>query len=228
MKAQHEAAKAEQQRKACSEQERAETEATTNVNRIKDLEDQVAQKDQERDKWSAMYHSAISSAQEAETANKKQVQELQAEISRRDTDIANSNSELGKLHTEVDRRDTNITNLAIEVERLQREIDHLQPKVFDEVGDDDVQILSITYGSRVYYDSVTGDFNNLVPAFKDAARNQYSFSVCNGLFKDDPYPGRHKTMVIVYRYNRTGSTRRLRTLTAWEDGQAKFDDLNCP
>ncbi|KAJ5715708.1 uncharacterized protein N7483_012889 [Penicillium malachiteum] len=206
LKAQHEAAKAEQQVKARSEKERGEAAATNNESRIKDLEGQMEQKDRERDEWSAKYHSAISSAQETETANNKRIQEFQAEISRRDTDIANSNSELGKL---------------------QGEINNLRPKVFDEVGDEDVQILSVTYGTRVFYDSGTRDFNNLLPAFKDAARSGYRFGVNNGLFKDDPNPGHYKSMVIVYRYNRSGSTRRLRTLTGWEDGdKVKFDDWN--
>jgi hypothetical protein len=114
-----------------------------------------------------------------------------------------------------------------QIQELRAEINRLQHKVFDDVQDEDVQILSINYGSKTYYDTGCGDTKGLLPAFKNAARAQSRFRVHNGLFDHDPNPGHQKSMVVVYRYNMPGVTRRVRTMTGWENGpEVKFDDFN--
>ncbi|CAI7660111.1 unnamed protein product [Penicillium glandicola] len=181
-----------------------------------ELENQLKNAKGENEALKAQHVSA--EAERLQSTNKEATQKVQAERER-DEWVTKYNSAV------VSAQQTNKAQNK-QIQDLRTEIERLQPKVFDEVQDEDVQILSITYGSRIYYDTRAGDINGLLPAFKNAARGQNWFTVSNGLFRDDPNVGHYKSMVIVYRYNRPGVTRRLRTLTGWEEGsQVKFDDF---
>lgn len=113
-----------------------------------------------------------------------------------------------------------------QINDLRNERRNLEYKVLDELLNEDVQILAITYGSRIYYDSGTADYKNVVPGFKSAAREGRSFRVCNELFNDDPNQNHSKSLIIVYRYNRPGTARRIRTLAGWEGNHVGFDSWN--
>ncbi|KAJ5887308.1 hypothetical protein N7504_011355 [Penicillium tannophilum] len=113
-----------------------------------------------------------------------------------------------------------------QINQLRNERSNLDHKILDELENEDVQILAITYGTRIYFDSGTSDFTNMVPAFKSAARDGRSFRVCNELLHDDPNSGKFKVLIIVYRYNRPGVNRRVRTLTGGECNEVRFDPWN--
>lgn len=113
-----------------------------------------------------------------------------------------------------------------QINQLRNERDNLEHKVLDELQNEEVQILAITYGNRIYYDSGTSDYKNVLPGFKSAAREGRYFRVCNELFNDDPVPNHSKSLIIVYRYNRPGTARRIRTLAGWEGNDVGFDSWN--
>ncbi|KAJ5547185.1 hypothetical protein N7494_004770 [Penicillium frequentans] len=113
-----------------------------------------------------------------------------------------------------------------QINQLRNERSNIEHKVLDELQNEDVQILAIAYGTRIYFDSGTSDFTNMVPAFKIAARDGRSFRVCNELLHDDPNSGKFKVLIIVYRYNRPGTNRRVRTLTGGEGNEVRFDPWN--
>lgn len=113
-----------------------------------------------------------------------------------------------------------------QISQLRNERSNLDHKVLDELQNEEVQILAITYGSRIYFDSGTSDFKNVLPSFRSAGIDGHIFRVCNELFNDDPNSGQIKFLTIVYRYNRPGINRRLRTLTGREGNDVRFDSWN--
>ncbi|KAJ5263844.1 hypothetical protein N7478_011449 [Penicillium angulare] len=133
------------------------------------------------------------------------------------------NTRLQALNRDMEQQRNQKDAQINELREQRSSIDH---KILDELQNDDVQILSITYGSRVYYDSGTSDYKDLLSKFKGAARNGGSFRVCNELIGDDPNGGHSKSLIIVYRYLRPGVNRRLRTLTGWEGNDTRFDPWN--
>ncbi|KAJ5939747.1 hypothetical protein N7466_002881 [Penicillium verhagenii] len=166
---------------------------------------------------------------------KLELEQQKAEVERQKLEIERTRDDwIQKFNTTSAASDERIRQLTRDLEDQRNQKDaqihqlnedrrNLDYKVIDELPNEDVQIFAVTYGSRIYYDSGTQDFKNMVPHFKDYARSGHTFRVCNELLNDDPNPNHFKSLIIVYRYNRPGTHRRIRTLTGWEGHDATFD-----
>ncbi|KAJ5946376.1 hypothetical protein N7454_003215 [Penicillium verhagenii] len=166
---------------------------------------------------------------------KAEVEQKKAEVEQQKLEVERTRDEwIQKFNTTSATSDERIRQLTRDLEDQRNQKDaqihqlnedrrNLNYKVVDELPNEDVQIIAVTYGSRIYYDSGTADFKNKVPYFKDAARSGNPFRVSNELMNDDPHPNNSKSLIILYRYNRPGTHRRVRTLTGWEGQVIRFD-----
>ncbi|KAJ5080924.1 hypothetical protein N7456_013634 [Penicillium angulare] len=185
----------------------------------------------EREEKAALRIQALEDKDLNSIAQIKTLEEKKSELERtRDEWIGKFNTQNEELNSRIQLLESNIEEQRkqkdSQINELREQRSSIEHKVFDELQNDDVQILAITYGSRIYYDSGTSDYKNLLSKFKDAARAGNSFKVTNELINDDPNHDHFKSLIIVYRYIRPGVNRRLRTLAGWEGTETRFDPWN--
>lgn len=191
--------------------------------------------------------AAEQKAADAEAARAKQAQELasvNAQFTQYKTQAESQNASttsqlnfqleaVTKKDAEIQRlkgESTSLTNERNEARRERdnknTELDKVKTTVIDGMTDAEITIVTITYGSKIFYEvGWTGDNYGLVPKIHQLIRSGGSFHVNDPWFNNDPNPGLQKQCTITYRYNKPGLSRRIRTFVAKQYDTARFDSF---
>jgi hypothetical protein len=216
------AAREENQNLKIQHQESTSQNDTVQAEQGKTHQDQL---EQAKKKLEASIAEFESQKVQSENAHRVELDALKAEAEAQKTqrDTAHR-AEIDAVKSENENQKSQRDNAhRSEVQTAHDELNRLRPKVLDELNGEEIQILAVTYGNMVFFDQGTPDHRGVVPKFLNAAVHQQSFRIENGIFNHDPNPGRVKYMVVIYRYNKSGQSTRLRTLVGEEGNTVAFD-----
>ncbi|OOQ91470.1 hypothetical protein PEBR_00809 [Penicillium brasilianum] len=166
---------------------------------IKGLQETKAEAERVRDEWITKYNITNTAAEE-------RIRQL--------------------THDLEEQRKQTLSQM-MDIKELKSERSSLDHQIVYELPNEDVQILLLAYGNQIYYGSGTPDHLGVLPKYKSAARDGNSFHVPGYLIDWDISAfmpnGARKTLTILYRYNRPGTNRRIRTLIAETSCEVRFD-----